>query len=66
MVIADRTNPQQPVLTVRGIQRDTVEIIIDERFRTVSAEEYDVVMHKPLKPVRGAVLTGQVRHHWSH
>jgi len=50
VVMADRTDPQQPTLKVRGTQRDPVEIIsVDQRFRRVSAEEYDLFMHKPLK-----------------
>jgi hypothetical protein len=50
VVVADRTNQQRPTPTVRGIQRDTVEIIsVGERFRAVSVDELDVLMHKPLK-----------------
>lgn len=48
-VIADK-NSQRATLRVVGAQREPVEIIsVDERFRTVGPEDYNALLHMPLK-----------------
>ena len=50
VVVVDRTERWHPILTIRRSEAETIEVIsVDERFRAVSADEYDVLMRKPLK-----------------
>ena len=50
IVVVDRTDHWHPILTIQHNEAGTIEVIsVDERFRRVSADDYDVLMHKPLK-----------------